>query len=69
MCYVVDTLETGLNHATEQLPFSDYGYEAINQPLYREEWSESKRHALLQWDCHHRDITSKFIKTIPPMHI
>lgn len=42
MCDVVDTLETGLNHATEQLPFSDYGYEAINQPLYRDERSESK---------------------------
>lgn len=29
----VDTLETGLNHAMEQLPFSNYGYEAINQIL------------------------------------
>lgn len=28
----VDTLETQLNHAMEQLPFSNYGYEAINQP-------------------------------------
>lgn len=32
----VDTLETQLNHAMEQLPFSNYSYEAINQSLIGE---------------------------------
>lgn len=46
----VDTQETQLNHAMEQLPFSNYGYEAINQSLIGER-SEAKRYVLPQWNC------------------
>lgn len=53
----VDTQETQLNHAMEQLPFSNYSYEAINQSLIGKR-SIAKRHVLPQWNCLLECITS-----------